>query len=67
MGRDVSGITSAGDAATDLIHKSDLNGIVGKFACLSQFQRKKEERATGGRQPTKTRPESSPRVTPSML
>ncbi len=36
--------------STDLIHKSDLNGIVGKFACLEQFRRKKEERATGGRQ-----------------
>lgn len=33
----------------DPIHKSDLNGIVGKFGCTEQFRRKKEERATGQR------------------
>lgn len=33
----------------DPIHKSDLNGIVGKFGCTEQFRRKKEERATGRR------------------
>jgi len=48
MGRDVWDYQKWG-RATDLIHKSDLNGIVGKFGCLSQFQRKKEETATGGR------------------
>jgi len=35
--------------ANDLIHQSDLNGIVGKFACLEQFRRKKEERALEGK------------------
>ena len=32
--------------AHDLIHQSDLNGLIGKFGCLEQFRRKKEERAT---------------------
>lgn len=32
----------------DLIHQSDLNGIIGQFGCPQQFLRKKEERATGG-------------------
>lgn len=35
--------------AGDLIHQSDLNGVVGKFGCLEQFKRKKEERATEGK------------------
>jgi len=34
--------------ATDLIHQSDLNGLVGKFACLEQFRRKKQERSEIG-------------------
>lgn len=34
---------------SDPIHKSDLNGIVGKFGCLSQFRRKKDDRARGTR------------------
>lgn len=33
----------------DPIHKSDLNGIVGKFGCTEQFARKKAERASGKR------------------
>jgi len=33
----------------DPIHKSDLNGIIGKFGCTEQFRRKKIERATGKR------------------
>ena len=33
----------------DPIHKSDLNGIVGKFGCTEQFRRKKDERASGQR------------------
>ena len=32
----------------DLIHQSDLNGLIGKFGCPNQFRFKKEERATGG-------------------
>lgn len=32
----------------DLIHQSDLNGLIGKFGCPAQFRRKKEERITGG-------------------
>lgn len=32
----------------DLIHQSDLNGLIGKFGCPQQFKRKKIERATGG-------------------
>ena len=32
----------------DLIHQSDLNGLIGKFGCPAQFRYKKEERATGG-------------------
>lgn len=35
--------------ATDLIHQSDLHGVVGKFGCLEQFKRKKEERAIEGK------------------
>lgn len=35
--------------AADLIHQSDLNGLVGKFGCPEQFRRKKEERITGER------------------
>lgn len=34
--------------ATDLIHQSDLYGMIGKFGCLEQFKRKKIERATEG-------------------
>lgn len=34
--------------ASDLIHQSDLNGLVGKFGCPEQFRRKKIERATEG-------------------
>lgn len=30
----------------DPIHKSDLNGIVGKFGCTEQFRRKKDARAS---------------------
>lgn len=32
----------------DLIHQSDLNGLIGKFGCPAQFRFKKEERAMGG-------------------
>ena len=35
-------------SVTDPIHKSDLNGIVGKFGCLAQFKKKKIELATEG-------------------
>lgn len=40
---------TAWGSAKDPIHKSDLNKVVGKFGCLSQFQRGKDELATGER------------------
>lgn len=35
--------------ATDLIHQSDLYGLIGKFGCPEQFRRKKTEAAQGKR------------------
>lgn len=41
--------------ADDLIHQSDLTGLLGKFGCPQQFKRKKEERATGAANKDDTR------------